>query len=296
MTENTSSELSASGNDVGNRLAAIAGDLAKSGIDLMAMGQALAQSEVLGALSVPVVHLGETLANLGQRLAEVPSQPTMGPMEQTEGEEGDQSDGLQSLQEQLDERKKAWSDYFKDVSGLDKQFTFDSIKNMALQVGEVILGSKKMAKVRKALAIADVIRSRAEAVMTAAKSAPFPLNVPAIAFAVATGQAQQAIVGQTHDGLDKIPNTGTYMLEKGERVIGKRLNQDLSSFLQATNEASAASSIDRSVSRTSNFTPTINLSFGAGVGDDTVLANRGAIETMIREIYADYALQAPFGA
>lgn len=295
MTENQSTEA-VPGSEIGDRLSAIAGDLAKCGIDLMAMGEVLAQSDVLHRLSGPVMHVGETLANLGERLSQVTEANSS--VTETGSEETEQKkpDGLTSLQEQLDARKKAWSDYFKDVSGMDKQNTFDSIKNMALQVGEVILGSKKMAKVRKALAIADVIRARAEAVMTAAKSAPFPLNVPAIAFAVATGQAQQAIVNQAHDGLDKVPNTGTYLLEKGERVIGRRLNQDLSSFLNATSEASAGGSIDRSVTRNSHFTPTINLTVGAGASDDTVLANRGAVETIIREIYADYALQSPFGA
>lgn len=39
------------------------------------------------------------------------------------------------------------------------------------------------------------------------------------------------IQGQAHDGWDSLPSTGTYNLEKGERVVGKSLNQDLTKYL-----------------------------------------------------------------
>lgn len=40
------------------------------------------------------------------------------------------------------------------------------------------------------------------------------------------------IQGQAHDGWDSLPSTGTYNLEKGERVVGKSLNQDLTNYLK----------------------------------------------------------------
>ncbi|MDQ7853628.1 hypothetical protein [Klebsiella michiganensis] len=40
-----------------------------------------------------------------------------------------------------------------------------------------------------------------------------------------------SIQGQAHDGWDSLPSTGTYNLEKGERVVGKSLNQDLTKYL-----------------------------------------------------------------
>ena len=38
----------------------------------------------------------------------------------------------------------------------------------------------------------------------------------------------QSVQGQFHDGIDNVPNTGTYLLEQGERVVDNRLNKDLS--------------------------------------------------------------------
>ncbi len=202
---------------------------------------------------------------------------------------------LDKVREKISMLKKLWDDYYQNLFSKEGKLNTEVLKNMALQVGETILGSKKMSKIRKIIARAEVIRSGAEAIMTAVKSAPWPLNLPAIAFAAAIGKKQESAVSQAHDGIDKIPNTGTYMLEKGERVIGRRLNQDLTSFLGGINGEALPGSVDRSVTRSSTFNPTINLSIGGGVSDDAVLANRGAIETMIRQIYADYAQQTPFG-
>lgn len=230
--------------------------------------------------------LGGVLGGLGA---------VLGPESGNVGEDGEKS-FLDKAREKVAALSEIWGRYYDELRDKNGKLNKEKLKHLALEVGETILGSKKMAKVRKALAIAEVIRNRAEAVMTAAKSAPFPANLPAIAFALATGQAQQKIVAQTHAGLDKIPSTGTYFLEKGERVIGRRLNQDLTSFLGSASGDSYTNSVDRSVSRTSTFNPTINLSIGGEASDQAIIANRGAIETMIREIYADYALQAPFGA
>lgn len=47
------------------------------------------------------------------------------------------------------------------------------------------------------------------------------------------------IQGQAHSGWDYLPSTGTYNLEKGERVVGKSLNQDLTKYL--SNQGSSSS-------------------------------------------------------
>ena len=225
----------------------------------------------------------------------------LGPESGEVGEDGEKS-SLDKVRAKVGQLSQIWNEHYKDLFDKEGKLKATKLGNLALEVGATVLGSKKMAKVRKAVAVASVVASRAEAVMKAAKSAPFPFNLPAIAFAVATGQAQEnAVKGaspgqQLHDGLDYVPRTGTFLLEKGERVLGKRLNQDLKDFLNASSQADAGGSIDRSVTRTSTFNPTINLTVGGDKSDDSLIANRGAVETMIREIYADYALTSPFGA
>ncbi|MDR2870336.1 MAG: hypothetical protein LBV04_07800 [Deferribacteraceae bacterium] len=44
------------------------------------------------------------------------------------------------------------------------------------------------------------------------------------------------LVGQAHDGIDSIPREGTWLLDKGERVIDSRTNEDLKAFIAKSND------------------------------------------------------------
>ena len=43
--------------------------------------------------------------------------------------------------------------------------------------------------------------------------------------------AAQTIQGMAHDGIDNIPKEGTWLLDKGERVVDSRTNADLKNYL-----------------------------------------------------------------
>lgn len=62
----------------------------------------------------------------------------------------------------------------------------------------------------------------------------------AAAAAIAAGMANvNAIRGMAHDGIDSVPREGTWLLDKGERVVDRRTNQDLKDYLrgqQASND------------------------------------------------------------
>jgi len=95
------------------------------------------------------------------------------------------------------------------------------------------------------------------------------------------------VKGQFHDGIDNVPNTGTYLLEQGERVVDKRLNKDMSSFL--ANQNSGNASVTNS--------PTLNFNVTGGDADnvEAMLQNhRGKFEGMIRDIYNESAQNSPF--
>ena len=48
--------------------------------------------------------------------------------------------------------------------------------------------------------------------------------------------AAQTISGMAHSGIDSIPKEGTWLLDKGERVVDARTNTDLKDFLQTSNK------------------------------------------------------------
>ncbi len=222
-----------------------------------------------------------------------------GLFEKSEKEKGEGDDDAEKA-----EKVKALSkETSKSQIEADKEQKNSDKKLWASKLANAIAGSKKLAKVNKAYNIAQTIASTANGIIDAFSGPPgFPLNIAVAAGIAATGAKQLATIkGQTHDGLDQIPSTGTYLLEKGERVVGKRLNQDLSSFLGAAGGSggganNSVANFDRSTNSNSTFNPTINLTIGDGASEDAVFANRGAVETMIRDIYADYAQASPFSA
>lgn len=82
----------------------------------------------------------------------------------------------------------------------------------------------------------------------ATASAPPPYNIPAIAAAAIQGAipianiAAATFAGMAHDGIDSIPETGTWLLKKGERVTtaqtSKRLDDTLNTIQTNTGGAS----------------------------------------------------------
>ncbi|MBF8732796.1 phage tail tape measure protein [Pseudomonas guariconensis] len=71
-----------------------------------------------------------------------------------------------------------------------------------------------------------------------------PLAAPAAA-ASSMGQAGSfmtmisSVAGMAHDGMDYIPREGTWLLDKGERVVDSRTNSDLKRYLATSNSESS---------------------------------------------------------
>lgn len=145
--------------------------------------------------------------------------------------------------------------------------------------------SKKIAALQRGLMLKEAIVMQGKAIMAAWGAAPFPANLPGVALTT----AQTALVlsdimkGQAHDGMDSLPSTGTYMLERGERVVSSRANRDLTQFLAESNRGGMQSA---------PLTLQIN-----GVADPDLVftaleQRRGELTDMIRSI-SDENLVAP---
>lgn len=101
----------------------------------------------------------------------------------------------------------------------------------------------------KAFAIADASVKVAAAVAQALAdpTALTPLqkfaNMAAVAAAGANLVQQVTSVGMAHDGIDNIPKEGTWLLDKGERVVDRRTNADLKEFLSNNSGGGGSSPI-----------------------------------------------------
>ena len=113
--------------------------------------------------------------------------------------------------------------------------------SMSTMMG-AIFGEKSKAHaaafaVEKAFAVAQAALAMGQNIAQASKTG-FPYNIPMIAGAMAQGAQIASIIssvaqptGMAHDGIDNIPNEGTWLLDKGERVVDSRTNGDLKSYL-----------------------------------------------------------------
>ncbi|WP_064191533.1 tape measure protein [Acinetobacter baumannii] len=98
---------------------------------------------------------------------------------------------------------------------------------------------KAMFTANKAFAIAQSLISIQAGIAQAANN-PFPYNLVAMA-SVAAETASivgniQSVAGVFHGGKDYVPKEATYLLDKGERVVSPRQNQDLTNFLASQRE------------------------------------------------------------
>lgn len=106
----------------------------------------------------------------------------------------------------------------------------------------------------KAYAISRILLQNKVALANAWASAPFPANLGAVAKVVAeSGMLVSAVnaikpIGQAHDGIMSVPKSGTWNLEKGERVLprhtAKALDDKLDSVGNGTNQINIHINID----------------------------------------------------
>lgn len=102
--------------------------------------------------------------------------------------------------------------------------------------GEQSGAYKAMFLMQQAIAIGQAIISTELAATRALELGPI-LGIPASTLVRGMGYASvgliagQTIAGMAHDGIDNIPKEGTWLLDKGERVVDSRTNSDLKDFI-----------------------------------------------------------------
>lgn len=136
--------------------------------------------------------------------------------------ENDKNAQLKAIEDARQEQQlAATQSLFGNLSGLAKTFAGE---NSAIYKG--------MFAVEKAIGIARSIVA-IQTGIAQASAQPFPANLGAIASVVAATSNIIATIegvqvqGVAHDGLDSVPKTGTYLLEKGERVTTEKTSAKL---------------------------------------------------------------------
>ena len=102
--------------------------------------------------------------------------------------------------------------------------------------GEQSGAYKAMFLMQQAIAIGQAIISTEVDATRALELGPI-LGIPASTLVRGMGYASvgliagQTIAGMAHDGIDSVPKEGTWLLDKGERVVDSRTNADLKNMI-----------------------------------------------------------------
>ena len=171
---------------------------------------------------------------------------------------------LEAHQEYRDGMAAIDVDYHERVKDLEVQNYEDKLEvyGMLLSQAGTVWGSmtqmvkdsageqsgayKAMFLMQQAIAIGQAIISTELAATRALELGPI-LGIPASTLVRGMGYASvgliagQTIAGMAHDGIDNIPKEGTWLLDKGERVVDSRTNADLTNYLASQPQQNSSS-------------------------------------------------------
>lgn len=143
---------------------------------------------------------------------------------------------------------KGYSNNDLERAGQDRDAQLKMSKELGGQLMEqAATRSKKAFELNKKMKIAEAVMNTFAAVNATMAVWPFPMNMVFGGMALAQGLMNVAMIkqqkwqGQAHDGIDYVPNEGTWNLAKGERVMGSALNKDMTDFLAANKDGNFSS-------------------------------------------------------
>lgn len=168
-------------------------------------------------------------------------------------------------------------DFFSNIfSGLGET-VIKTLSDMAAQwlvyqAVQLLVGKSTQASAAASL-VANAQASSLQAQIAAyASTAAIPIIGPALApAAMATAAAvttplvaavgTTALAGMAHDGIDSVPETGTWLLQKGERVVTSQTSAKLDETLNRVNQQS---------SQGASFSPVINMNVNGDPSDSQI--------------------------
>ncbi|MEA4596416.1 phage tail tape measure C-terminal domain-containing protein [Klebsiella pneumoniae] len=196
-----------------------------------------------------------------------------------------QNDGVAGFVSGISDQAAAYSNLYANMQQVGAQ-TFSSLTDMVINWAETgKLNAQDFAATFIQSVGAALLQYAAAQVAMAALSAftawigvPYvgPVVAPtqAIAAAAAAGVFMTAIGsalhGQAHDGIDSVPETGTWLLQKGERVTTAKTSAKLDATLDRV--------ANQSTSGGATYSPTINIPINGNPSDATLALVRKAAD------------------
>ena len=183
------------------------------------------------------------------------------------------------LKEMDDEKKLV--DMRRSTMQMSLQFAAQHAKGGSA-AAKALMATMTALNIAQILSNTEVAKMRALAEMGPVAGPPMAAAIQANGMASVAIAAAQGISGMFHDGIDNVPNTGTFLLEKGERVVDRRLNEDLTKALAEGNGVGGGSN---------TFSINVNGVSDAETINRVISEQRPQFEQMLRDINSDNAGQ-----
>ena len=190
---------------------------------------------------------------------------------------------LLALQQQGQQNQLALSTAVNAAQMQSAQNSFSGITHaMGTMFGEQSVMYKAAFVTQKAFALAQAAVQLPMAMAQALSSQPFPYNLAAMATVaglmatITSSISSAALTGMAHNGIDSVPSTGTWLLEKGERVM----TADTSARLDSTLENLRKNGLDATLSKP-----------GFGTGVQNVSSDNSRRTTVHAPITQEFNLQ-----
>ncbi|WP_410789158.1 phage tail length tape measure family protein [Klebsiella aerogenes] len=190
---------------------------------------------------------------------------------------------LLALQQQGQQNQLALSTAVNAAQMQSAQNSFSGITDaMGTMFGEQSVMYKAAFVTLKAFALAQAAVQLPMAMAQALSSEPFPYNLAAMATVaglmatITSSISSAALTGMAHNGIDSVPSTGTWLLEKGERVM----TADTSARLDSTLENLRKNGLDATLSKP-----------GFGTGVQNVSSDNSRRTTVHAPITQEFNLQ-----
>jgi len=142
------------------------------------------------------------------------------------------------LEDMAKTRKNALVGSYKFGKAIREMELVDMLDASGEMLSNLSTTSKTAFRIQKAMALAKAVVSLPSAVIQSYENGGgYPWGIIPAGLMLLTGLAQISKIkstsfsGQAHDGMTNVPREGTYLLDKGERVLSPSQNNDLTSFM-----------------------------------------------------------------
>ena len=170
----------------------------------------------------------------------------------------------------------------RNTMQMSLQFAQQHVKGGSA-AAKALMATMTALNIAQILSNTEVAKMRALAELGPVAGPPMAAAIQANGMASVAIAAAQGISGMFHDGIDNVPNTGTYLLEKGERVVDRRLNEDLTKALAEGGSGVGGGSNTLSIN--------VNGVSDAETINRVISEQRPQFEQMLRDINSDNAGQ-----